>query len=344
MKISVLGYYGFGNIGDEIILTVLLRQLKIKYPTASVSVLSAAPSQTASLHHISTVNRWNFFSVMKSVWSADLFIFGGGGLIQDATSLRSFIYYLFVLYAARLFGATIVLYAVGVEKLESQWGKRALKNLLNQPTVVITVRDQESKALLTEAGVSAEKINVTADPVFSNGVIPSSYARYSSKGGAVLFIPRYPCPTTGESLYVNLLGKLKVDPLLKVQGMLFHRTLEQSRFNQGELRKVLPPEAFISEPSVEKVFDRFAHFDFVVSARFHGLVLAALAGRPFLGIGDPEKVGRFCRAWGQPFLPWNASPSAIKEGVDRLLVSGSNPAQHNIEEWRQAAERTIQFV
>src|SRR5262245_48882345 len=102
MKVLVAGYYGFGNLGDELILSVLLQELKTVYADVSAVVLSDRPHYTQTLHKVKAVSRWNPFSLFWQMLRADLFVLGGGGLLQDKTSSRSLHYYLLLVVCARL--------------------------------------------------------------------------------------------------------------------------------------------------------------------------------------------------------------------------------------------------
>ena len=46
MRVLVAGYYGFDNLGDELILAALTERLKERYGNPHITVLSAAPAQS----------------------------------------------------------------------------------------------------------------------------------------------------------------------------------------------------------------------------------------------------------------------------------------------------------
>jgi len=96
LKVVISGYYGFGNTGDEAILTSLLNMLRHDN-SLEITVLSAHPRQTRAEHKVKAVSRFNPFSIMVSILRSNLLISGGGGLLQDVTSSRSLLYYLSVI-------------------------------------------------------------------------------------------------------------------------------------------------------------------------------------------------------------------------------------------------------
>ncbi len=85
MKIVVSGYYGFGNAGDEAILEAMLRDVRALAPAVRVVVLSGDPADTSARFGVEAVPRMNPGAVMRALRGADLFLSGGGSLLQDAT-------------------------------------------------------------------------------------------------------------------------------------------------------------------------------------------------------------------------------------------------------------------
>ena len=85
-KILLLGYYGFGNAGDELILLSLLNEIKHITPETRITVLSNNPHKTSRDYGVRAVNRRNPLALVKEIWATDVVVLGGGGLLQDTTS------------------------------------------------------------------------------------------------------------------------------------------------------------------------------------------------------------------------------------------------------------------
>ena len=90
--IVISGYYGLGNSGDEALLKSIVNDLRKISPDVTVTALSGNAHLTEKKYNISTVGRFNFFSVYRELKKAKLLISGGGTLIQDATSTKSLLY------------------------------------------------------------------------------------------------------------------------------------------------------------------------------------------------------------------------------------------------------------
>ncbi len=87
------GYYGFGNLGDEALLSVIVRTLRRRHAHCEIDVLSGDVEETARTYGVVATPRADPQAVRRAIAAADVVISGGGGLLQNATSLRSLVYY-----------------------------------------------------------------------------------------------------------------------------------------------------------------------------------------------------------------------------------------------------------
>src|SRR3972149_10613964 len=122
MRIVISGYYGFGDAGDEAVLSAILGALRQRLPAARITVLSANPIATRRTHNVHAVPRTGL-RLLGTLAGADLFISGGGSLIQDATSARSAVYYLGLLALAAVLSRRTMVYAQGIGPLRRGWGR-----------------------------------------------------------------------------------------------------------------------------------------------------------------------------------------------------------------------------
>lgn len=161
MKRALLcGYYGMGNGGDEALLATLLQMLP---STITPIVMSGNPGITQKLHGVEAIDRQNLFALGQELNRSDLFIWGGGSLMQDASSWRSPWYYGSLMVLAKKLGLTTIAWGQGVGPLKhspSQWITRtALQN-----SDRISVRDHRSAQLLKQWQLSCL---VAPDPVWA---------------------------------------------------------------------------------------------------------------------------------------------------------------------------------
>jgi len=170
MNIIISGYYGFDNIGDEAVLLGLITRIKAEKPDAYITVLSANPKRTEELYGVHAINRNDRIMFSRMLKDADLFISGGGSLIQDVTSWRSPLYYLYVIHLALKFRVRSVIVCQGVGPLRRNFIRKWTKKVLNR-LPYISLRDEDSATLLKEIGVTSPQIVVASDPALTFEVV-----------------------------------------------------------------------------------------------------------------------------------------------------------------------------
>ena len=171
--IVISGYYGLGNSGDEALLKSIIDDLKKVDPDVTITALSGNAQHTKKNYGIKTVNRFNLLAVINEFRSAKLLISGGGTLIQDATSTKSLLYYLGIIFLAKKMGLKTMVYANGIGPIkEKNYSK--VKKILDSVDL-ITLREEVSLEELKKCNVSNKNVIVTADPAFN--LVPSSEER-----------------------------------------------------------------------------------------------------------------------------------------------------------------------
>lgn len=163
--VVISGYYGFRNNGDDTLLMAIVSELRAKKPDIDIVVLSKNPEETERIYNVRSVSRENIFAILKEIKNTKLLISGGGTLIQDGTSTKSLLYYLWIIKVAELFGKRVMLYANGIGPLGSKYNRAITRRVLNR-TDIITLRDKMSYDELLDIGVTEPQIYLTADPVF----------------------------------------------------------------------------------------------------------------------------------------------------------------------------------
>jgi len=165
------GYYGYANAGDEAVLAAILEALASRVPAHTQFVVTSGnPERTVSLHNspqhrVAAIPRQHPQALLQAMRACDVFISGGGSLLQDVTSLRNVVYYTSLMRLARLSRKPLMIYAQGVGPLKKSLSQKLARAAI-QGARIVTVRDPDSKALLERIGVR-RAIEVTADPVWA---------------------------------------------------------------------------------------------------------------------------------------------------------------------------------
>ena len=154
------GYYGMGNAGDEALLLSLLQMLP---ESVEPIVLSGNPQATKKSYGVYSCDRKSTFTLLKVLQGSDVFIWGGGSLMQDATSIASPIYYAGLMALAQQRGLKTVAWAQGIGPLNKSLTRWLTKQVLLGCNG-ISVRDTASAELLRQWQI--EPI-IAPDPVWA---------------------------------------------------------------------------------------------------------------------------------------------------------------------------------
>ena len=156
------GYFGFKNFGDEAILSVLVK--KLQADGHRITIISSDPQYTKKqFKHIRSVYTFKFQDIIGAIAKSNVLVSGGGSLLQDATSLKSLIYYLLIIFIGLFLKKKVIIFAQGIGPIRSKFGQFLTKNILKHCDYV-SVRDEKSLQLLNSWGIKADLL---CDPIFS---------------------------------------------------------------------------------------------------------------------------------------------------------------------------------
>ncbi|MCL2336720.1 MAG: polysaccharide pyruvyl transferase CsaB [Firmicutes bacterium] len=305
-KVVLSGYYGFNNLGDEAVLFSILQSLRQVVPDIEITVLSNDPTATAREYGVTAVDRWNMGAVAGALRDSRLLISGGGSLLQDVTGPRSLLYYLGIIWLARLLRRPVLYYSQGIGPVNAGWGRR-LTGLTTRGVRAVTVRDEESAADLLAMGVRRAP-EVTADPVL--GLDPAAIDRAVgarvlkqhdiTPGSLLVGVAVRSLPAPPADWAAQLAGAL--DLLVRAgRAVVFVPMQRPPDVSAAREVAALMREkrVIIGEPlTVVQMVSLVANLDLLLGMRLHALIFAAVMGTPPLGIVYDPKVERFLRRIG----------------------------------------------
>jgi len=309
-KIMISGYYGFNNTGDEAILKSMVGAFKEKIPQIKITVLSHNPLQTSQTYQVKAINRLHLIDIMRCSRDTNLFISGGGGLLQDSTGKGwSILYYLGLILAAKIVKVPVMIYAQGIGPVNKKINKKLIKWILNKVDL-ITVRDEPSKELLENLGVVKPSIYVNSDPVFLlkkkniNNIIDShpfiqelinsdnrpligvSLREYKSNG----LDSKRIFAQVADYLIENYQAKIIFLPFKFDEDVHISEEILSLMKNQAEVLKIkLEPE---------ELFSVLSRLSLVVGVRLHSIIFSSMANIPFIAFNYDPKVKYFVEDLG----------------------------------------------
>ncbi|MFY1703530.1 polysaccharide pyruvyl transferase family protein [Micromonospora sp. WMMA1923] len=330
LTIGVLGSYGGRNLGDEAILTGLLNDLREQEPNARIVVFSRNPAHTRAAHPDVEAVPWEGVSRVDSsviLGELDLLILGGGGILYDREARR----YLRVVRVAQERGLPLLTYAVGVGPLTDGVDTAMVRETLAS-AVEVTVRDQESRVVLEEAGL-LNPITVTGDPAFllQPADFPAQLLREEGVPAGTRLIgmsvrePGRAAERLDVDGYHRLLAQIADFLVHRVDAYVLFVPMERDdiRHSHGVMSHMTAADRgriLHGDYSPEQVLGLMRHFDLAVGMRLHFLIFAAMIGTPFLPLPYAGKVFDLANRLGVPALKGVAREveGPLLAEVDRL--------------------------
>jgi polysaccharide pyruvyl transferase CsaB len=319
----LIGWYGSDNIGDEAVLEATVSALRERGIT-DLHVLSTNPARTAKQLGVTSSRRNLSLETLRALHGAKALVLGGGGLIQDGTSVYNLPIYALFVAIARLMGLKVVGWGLGVEPIWTKLGK-LLTRFICRSSAYFSVRDRVSLRLLLKAGVPASQVEVTTDPAFLINP-PHPTRGTSSNAPKVIFCLRslsdnHPGINLHYLLPVSVRQRLGVgwrppperkerlvDALARGVAVCvseFGATVEMLPLWPGrddamldaveqEAHKLGVHPEKIRRAEVEQtprsIASYLASADMLVSMRLHALIFAASAGVPSLALAYARKM------------------------------------------------------
>lgn len=301
-KVLISGYYGFNNIGDDSILRAVLSSLDEKLDDIDVTVLSSNPESTEKKFGVKAVTRKRFATIVNNVRKCDLLISGGGSLLQDATSKKSILYYLAIMWIAFFFRKKVFIYSQGIGPIYSKFNRWLTAKTLRKADGIV-VRDAASKELLAEIGVPFEDVVVTADPVIRMNPVPLD------SGKSILvkegFERNGKGPVVGFAIRERKLSSEFISELcISMQSLIskYDAQIVLIPFFHAEDLKVLEEIENRMGDNVSSIKNKYltdemlsiiGNMDILVGVRLHSLIYAAIMDIPMIAISYDPKVNSF---------------------------------------------------
>lgn len=293
VKRTVLcGYYGKGNLGDELTLSQFRKKLGGK-------ILPIAHSPNSN----SGVRQGGILSALRLFRPGTTFILGGGTLLQNQTSDRSLWYYTTLFRLAARRGCFCALESAGIGEIRGTWATHAVKQtlLLADRIALRTERDMEIAAALCperrDIHLSHDIVleltpPETAMPPEESYALLSLRAPSSLEKNALAFLPSILEELCKKGLTIYLI------PMHPQEDLAFCLDLSKEFPELGVRLKMASQEEL---PRIVQ------NARLCVTMRFHLAILALALGVPCY------------------YLPYDEKLAALEEDLNHLW-QGRNPA------------------
>jgi polysaccharide pyruvyl transferase CsaB len=318
MRAVLCGYYGKGNGGDEALLASLLQMLP---PQVTPIALSGNPTETMKRYQIEACDRMSAFAVLRALRQSDVFIWGGGSLMQDTTSTLSPIYYGGLMGLAQRMGLKTIAWAQGIGPLKRPFSRWLTRQALTGCTAV-SVRDRASASLLTQWQIP---FTLAPDPVWAlqPEPVPGLWDLPAPRVAVALRPHAQLTPARIETLTRALIDFQKATQtcilLVPFQAAQDLAIAQQIQPRLPGASKILS----LSDP--QQLKGVFQGVEMTIAMRLHGLIMAAAAECRCFALSYDPKVNQLMQdldlpGWAIEQIP--EDPSQITQTWLEHYVNG----------------------
>ena len=328
--VVICGAYGKGNSGDNAILNAIVEQLHHIDPDLPITALSRDPMETKLCAGIDAVYTFSVFKIGRLLRRTKLYISGGGTLMQDATSTRSLLYYLFSIRQAHRRGCKVMLYGCGVGPISKERNQKRTAKVLNRYVNIISVRDRYSIDTLEQLGVTEPEIHLNADPALLIDPPDTdelrSYLRRSGlvEGKSYVMIALRPWDGFTEKIGAFAAAAEYLHREYGLIPLLY--AMEPARDEaavKAVAEKIHCPHLVLSAgTNGAEILALVRRMSLVISMRLHTLIFASGQGVPVVGIVYDPKVSGFLDYLGQDlYLPLQeVNLGALADLIDAAMA------------------------
>lgn len=328
--VVICGAYGKGNSGDNAILNAIVEQLHHIDPDLPITALSRDPMETKLCAGIDAVYTFSVFKIGRLLRRTKLYISGGGTLMQDATSTRSLLYYLFSIRQAHRCGCKVMLYGCGIGPISKERNQKRTAKVLNRYVNIISVRDRYSIETLEQLGVTEPEIHLNADPALLIDPPDTdelrSYLRRSGlvEGKSYVMIALRPWDGFTEKIGAFAAAAEYLHREYGLIPLLY--AMEPARDEaavKAVAEKIHCPHLVLSAgTNGAEILALVRRMSLVISMRLHTLIFASGQGVPVVGIVYDPKVSGFLDYLGQDlYLPLQeVNLGALADLIDAAMA------------------------
>ncbi len=293
MRAVLCGYYGQGNGGDEALLASLLQMLP---EHVTPIVLSGNPAQTKAMYGVAACDRKSPKLILQALRQSDAFIWGGGSLMQDTTSLASPVYYGGLMGLARAFGLTTIAWAQGIGPLKHPLTRWITHRAFASCTAV-SVRDRGSAQFLEQWQINYQQAPdpvwaLRGQPVADLWTVPAPRVAVALRSHPSLTPARLAALTQALITFQQATQtSIVLVPFQAAQDLAIAQQIYAQLPGPAQLVQLSDPQALKG---------LFQEVEMAIAMRLHGLIMAAAEGCRCFALSYDPKVSQLMQDLALP--------------------------------------------
>lgn len=318
-SVTLCGYYGFSNSGDDAILDSLIATLRKKFSSKEIKVLTAHPRACRKRFGVNCVSRIDPISLLSALVSSTHLILGGGTLLQNSTSPRSLSYYLWVARLARICRCKIMLVSSGIGPVFGKEARKKTAHLLSSAEFV-GLREERAFDTIKSLGADPRRASVFGDAAILTGNSTHSRVDFlmskhlktefdnsfenknenSKKVNRYMAIslrelkskkPIFTIRKGSDNEFVSRIASA-LDGIVNISGVypiFLILSPEDEKISREVMKKMKNSSSLMPNLTPSETLEFLSRTSLAIGMRLHLLIYALAVGTPAIGLaGDPK--------------------------------------------------------
>jgi polysaccharide pyruvyl transferase CsaB len=329
IRVLVTGFYGHGNLGDELILKAIEQRARAIRPELQLAIATNATAAAETLHHMEAVDLGNPNALAETVAGCDAVVLGGGGLWNDSSYAKSggikslfngsrwsLAGYSRPGLTARAQGLPFHVFGMGAGPLTDPDARQFVRFVGEQATSLV-VRDRGSQDVLKEIEGWTVPIGIAPDPVYALSLEQEEPWDPSFAEGLPMLVVNLRPWAAGGEYWLDRISHALDHFLESTPHALMGWPVQRGEaVDEAALRGLferlqakVPTGIFPWTVETGRIRGLLSHASAVLAMRLHACLLAHRMGLPVLGLAYAPKVTAHFAEIGRPHfaLPLDAA-------------------------------------
>lgn len=291
------GYYGYSNIGDDALLLTAVDRARREFDGARLLALTKNGKRDSRRFGVECVRRYSPVALLCALRDSEVFILGGGTLLQNDTSRRSLVYYCALILLAKVFGCECLAWGSGIGRVRGRLSRALCRYALSLCSTVET-RDMRSYAIARS--IVGARASLSGDLCQSPLFVPSDKGRAEFLLGRIFKRERphfFVVAMKGDAeaaLRIRVASELKRARERGIE-IVFAVMCEREDRRISEEMACAVGGVVLGGVCLADLCAILGYAEGVCSMRLHALIAGSIAGCPIYPIGKDEKILRYCR-------------------------------------------------
>jgi len=307
-KILIVGYYGYDNLGDDLMLLALLNGINDSLENLKITILARKSQNLANLidkfenveiAYFKMNNKpFNLYLYVKTIFTVDLTIWGGGTCFSDQDGLGNFKFFIFNLIFRRKFSYL----GIGIGELKKNTSKLITRLLLNN-SLFTSFRDPKSLTIANSLTPMKDHFTLSSDltyildfKLFKQSSTSDRYILISLRD-LTNFYTLDQIKNRQEVLLKFLFGikqihecDIVVMPIDSVKDFEANNRFYHKLMNGVTSKNVI----FVDDNDMEKKLSVILNSDLNITERLHSVVISAFNNVNCIPLSYSPKINSFC--------------------------------------------------